>query len=122
MLTCARCPRDVSDPRALVNHLATEHLLDPKRAEAEALVSVFKPGDRVRLNEQGRCLASSQRAKARLGAVDRIGKHTGAAHVRWDGLKTTKEWAPSCLAHADRRSLADQEPTTCPTAKEFRRT
>jgi hypothetical protein len=122
MLTCARCPRDVPDPRALVNHLATEHLLDPKRAEAEALVSVFKPGDRVRLNEQGRCLASSQRITARRGTVDRIGKHTGVAHVLWDGLKTTKEWAPSCLAHADGRSLGNPDPTTRPKAKELRRT
>ncbi len=110
MLTCARCPKDVPDPRALVDHLTTEQLLDPKRAEAEALVRVFKPGDRVRLNEQGRRLASSHRATARLGAVDRIGRHTGAAHVRWDGLKTTQEWAPSCLTHAD--DLGDPDPTS----------
>jgi hypothetical protein len=88
MLTCARCSTSVPDQHALVDHLATEHLLAPKRAEAEALVFIFEPGHRVCLNEQGRRLASSQAAKLRLGTVDRIGKHTGEVHVRWDGLKT----------------------------------
>jgi len=69
MLTCARCPRDVPDPRALVNHLATEHLLDPKRAEAEALVRVFKPGDRVRPKRHTIEIVSPEERRLPLGGI-----------------------------------------------------